>query len=229
MPTEFRGTPMPRIRREHDHRFGTAVITVVALMLAVLGAVLLTWSSGKKEAAISLPEASTAAATGHGAAPVPAQSSSPISVPSPDAPARDEPPTPVVPEELSVLARNFVEAWASHDARHGKDSSYGEAGRRAAALASPALANQLTASQSRSARQWKTWTDAQAQVTATVNDVVIPDGAPAPTAEHAYLRALYTVTTTTAGAPPTANEEHLALEMRRNPSGAWCVASLPFA
>ncbi|MEU9255743.1 hypothetical protein AB0D66_28330 [Streptomyces sp. NPDC048270] len=218
---------MSKSMRDQKSRFGTATIAVTALLLAGLGVGLLIWPFDGNPATAN-PQAPKAA-TGPVTVPAPAQWPPPPATPSPSAtPARDEP-VAAVPAELSNLAHAFVEAWSSHDARQGKDASYEDAGRRAAAFASPALADQLSASTSGTARQWKRWSDAKAQVTAAVSDVLIPDGAPAPTADLAYLRVHYTVTVTSAGTQPTRDEEQVALEARRDPSGKWCVVALPFA
>ncbi|MFI5986791.1 hypothetical protein ACIBEA_38760 [Streptomyces sp. NPDC051555] len=212
---------------EQHSRFGTAAIAATAVLLAGLGVGLLVWPSGGNPATTN-PQAPKPT-TGPVTVPATTPSPPPPVTPSPsDTAARDEP-VAAVPAELSTLARVFVEAWSSHDARQGKDASYADAGRRAAAFASPALAGQLSASTSGTARQWKRWSDTQAQVTAAVTDVLIPDGAPAPTPDLAYLRVHYTVTVTSAGTQPTRDEEHVALEARRDPSGKWCVVALPFA
>ncbi|MFE3559858.1 hypothetical protein ACFXKW_34125 [Streptomyces sp. NPDC059193] len=219
---------MSKSTYDQSSLFVTAAIAATAVLFAGLGVGLLVWPSDGNPAT-SNPRAPKAA-TGPATATAPALSTPPPVTPSvSDAPAPRDESVPAVPAELSSLARTFVEAWSSHDARQGKDVAYSDAARRAAAYASPELADQLSASTPGTARQWKRWSDAQAQVTASVSDVLIPDGAPAPTADLAYLRVHYAVTVTPAGAQPTRDEEQVALEARRQPSGKWCVVALPFA
>ncbi|TGA97456.1 hypothetical protein E2651_31430 [Streptomyces sp. MZ04] len=120
-------------------------------------------------------------------------------------------------------------AWASHDARPGKDTSYDDASRRAADHAAGDLAKDLRtrASGSAGARQWLDWKDDRVQVTATVLQVSLPDGAPAPTGDSGFARVLYKVTQKPATGPSTESEEQVALKLRLGGDGNWRVVGLP--
>ncbi|WP_051715404.1 hypothetical protein [Streptomyces sp. NRRL S-475] len=130
---------------------------------------------------------------------------------------------------MQEVARAFTTAWASHDARPGHDTAYGDASRRAAAYTDGDLAEDLRTYTSGSAggRQWQNWKDRQVQVTVTVLRVSLPDGAPAPTEDSGFARVIYKVTETPASGPAVESEEHVALKLRRIADGSWRVVGLP--
>ncbi|MFE9428968.1 hypothetical protein ACFYNO_39165 [Kitasatospora sp. NPDC006697] len=134
-----------------------------------------------------------------------------------------------MPEDVAVAARRFVVAWTGHDARPGKDGSYDDAARRASAYVSKDLAEQLTTTSAGSARQWQQWTQAEALVAAEISRISVPDGAPAPTADTAWVRVQYRLTVTPAADKPSGTDEQVALKLQRNQAGAWLVTALPDA
>ena len=133
------------------------------------------------------------------------------------------------PRNITAVARGFVLAWASHDARPGKDASYTDAAERATAYTDRALAAQLSLSTPGAARQWQQWTAARARVTADITRIAVPDGAPAPTADTAWVRVRYRLTVTPAIARATSSDEQVALKLKRSTAGAWLVTALPYA
>ncbi|MFD8732332.1 hypothetical protein [Streptomyces sp. NPDC059611] len=130
---------------------------------------------------------------------------------------------------MQEAARSFTTAWASHDARPGRDTAYGDASRRAAAYADGDLAADLRDYTSGSAggRQWQSWKDRQVQVTVTVLQVSLPDGAPALTEDSGFARVIYKLTEKPASGPAVESEEHVALKLRRIADGSWRVVGLP--
>ncbi|MFE0774819.1 hypothetical protein [Streptomyces sp. NPDC058861] len=130
---------------------------------------------------------------------------------------------------VEEAARAFVIAWAGHDARPGRDTSYDDASRRAAVYAAGDLAEALRAHTSGSAarQQWLSWKDRQVQVTVAVLRVSLPDGAPTPSEDSAFARVLYKLSETPAKGPATESEEHVALKLRRGADGSWRVVGLP--
>ncbi|KOU73188.1 hypothetical protein ADK61_24175 [Streptomyces sp. XY66] len=127
------------------------------------------------------------------------------------------------------MARAFAMAWASHDARPGRDSSFDDASRRAAAYAAGDLAEDLRTHTSGSAgtQQWLSWKDRQVQVTVTVLRVSLPDGAPAPSEDSSFARVIYKLKESPDKGPATESEEHVALKLRRGADGSWRVVGLP--
>ncbi|OEJ22042.1 hypothetical protein AR457_39775 [Streptomyces agglomeratus] len=138
-------------------------------------------------------------------------------------------PSPL-PAPIQEAARAFTTAWASHDARPGRDTSFDDASRRAAAYADGDLAEELRTHTSGSAggRQWQSWKERQVQVTVTVLRVSLPDGAPAPTEDSGFARVIYKLTEKAADRPVAESEEHVALKLRRGADGNWRVVGLPY-
>jgi ketosteroid isomerase-like protein len=130
---------------------------------------------------------------------------------------------------MQKTARAFTTAWASHDTRPGRDTSFDDASRRAAAYADGDLAEELRTRTRGSAggRQWMSWKDRQVQVTVTVVQVSLADGAPAPTEESGFARVIYRLTETPADGPATESEQHVALKLHRVADGSWRVVGLP--
>ncbi|MEU6346572.1 hypothetical protein ABZ883_37135 [Streptomyces sp. NPDC046977] len=175
------------------------------------------------------------------ASPTPAASSTDTTQPQPTPPeptgsavpstqgtaAPDEVPAPAsVPPKAAQTARQFVIAWASHDASPGHDTSFSDAGRRSAAYATADLAAQLRDPGDRSTRLWQQWVADKTRDTCVIDRVATPDGAPAPTTTRAFVRVLYTCTTYSAGHQPTRSPDQLALEMHLASAGAWRVGAL---
>ncbi|MCL3998902.1 hypothetical protein [Streptomyces lavenduligriseus] len=214
-------------------RRGTIALFAASAVLAVVGAALLLGTGGSERPATSalVPTTATSSlgAPGRGSparhvpspAPAAASSSSAPSV----MPAEPRP----VPQAVQDAARAFVVTWASHDARPGKDTSYDDASRRAADHAAGDLAQDLRTrtSGSAGAQQWRRWKSGRVQVTASVQRVSLPDGAPAPTQDSGFARVLYTVTQKPAAGAPTKSEQHVALKLRRGGDGIWRVVGLP--
>ncbi|WP_432139660.1 hypothetical protein [Streptomyces sp. bgisy154] len=149
--------------------------------------------------------------------------------PSPTPASADAPSATPVPEDVATVARRFVLAWTGHDARPGKDGSYDDAARRAGAYVGKDLAEQLTTTSAGSARQWQQWTQAQALVAAEISQLAVPDGAPAPTADTAWVRVWYRLTVTPAAGKPSGTDEQVALKLQRSQAGTWLVTALPDA
>ncbi|MEU2354530.1 hypothetical protein ABZ599_16435 [Streptomyces misionensis] len=195
-----------------------------AVLLAVAGILLLITFPGRQGSAE--PPIATATSQGPSTTPrtAPAASKSALrhTAPLDQAPSASG----FVPPEAADTARRFVVAWASHDASPGHDTSFSDAGRRAAVYATDELATQLRDPGSRSARLWQQWVADKTRMSCTVDRVAIPDGAPAATVTRVYVRVLYTCTNRSAGRPVTRSHEQLALEMHRDPSGAWRVGAI---
>ncbi|MFI6689294.1 hypothetical protein [Streptomyces sp. NPDC050485] len=137
-------------------------------------------------------------------------------------------PSPL-PTPIQSAANAFTTAWASHDARPGRDTSFDDASRRAAAYTDGVLAEDLRThtSGSAGAQQWLGWKDRQVQVTVAVLRVSLPDGAPAPTEDSGFARVIYKLTETPAKGPATESEQQVALKLRRSADGSWRVVELP--
>ncbi|MFI2906668.1 hypothetical protein ACG2OD_00135 [Streptomyces sp. PDY-4] len=208
----------------------TITLFVAAAVLATVGVTLL----------FGLPDEADRPATD--STPVTASSSAPAvgsasggTRPAEASPAAEPPTSPEhlsprqVPTPVEDAARSFVTAWASHDARPGRDTSYDDASRRAATYAAGDLAEDLRTHTSGSAarQQWLSWKDHQVQVTVAVLRVSLPDGAPAPSEDSAFARVIYKLTETPAKGPASQSEEHVALKLRRGADGSWRVAGLP--
>jgi hypothetical protein len=213
-------------------RRGTIALSVASAVLAVVGVTLLLGTGeGDRPITTSQPAttASSSAASDRGS---PAQPSPSPTTPSAAASAS----APVTAAALRTVtkpmqdaARAFVIAWASHDARPGKDSAYDDASRRAADHAAGDLATDLRTRQSGSAgaRQWLEWKASQVRVTASILRVSLPDGAPTPTEDSGYAQVLYTVTQDPATGPSPTSQQHVVLKLRRDDDGTWYVVGLP--
>ncbi|MFF9458765.1 hypothetical protein [Streptomyces flaveolus] len=142
--------------------------------------------------------------------------------------APDPKPVPA-PAPVDEVARAFATAWASHDVRPGRDASFDDASRRAAAYAAEDLAEDLRTHTSGSAgrQQWLSWKDRQVRVTVTVLRVSLPDGAPPPSEDSSFARVIYKLTESPAKGPVTESEEHMALKLHRGADGGWRVVGLP--
>ncbi|MFE7132880.1 hypothetical protein ACFVIM_18685 [Streptomyces sp. NPDC057638] len=134
-----------------------------------------------------------------------------------------------LPAAVRRAAAGFTAAWASHDARPGKDRSYTDAGKRAAAFASADLGAAISAPRPSTASLWARWTKDRTRVTATVTKVSVPDGAPAPTRTSALARVLYRLTTAPAKGKATSELKQVALQLERGGDGEWRVIALPYA
>ncbi|MGW7199011.1 hypothetical protein [Streptomyces chryseus] len=130
---------------------------------------------------------------------------------------------------MQEAARAFTVAWAGHDARPGRDSSYEDASRRAAAFADGELAEDLRthAGGIAGGQQWLKWKERQVNVTVTVLRVSVPDGAPAPTEDSGFAQVIYKLTEAPAQGASKESEQHVALELRRVGEGTWRVTGLP--
>ncbi|MGY3677264.1 hypothetical protein [Streptomyces sp. TE33382] len=226
---------MPHTDRQRRPRTaGTVALLAASALLACVGIALLTHGPSSAPRSASAPTAAGTRAKSStepsGIAPSrPAATPSSSTSPSPS-PAGDEAPSVApVPEDVATASRRFVLAWTGHDARPGKDGSYDDAARRAGAYVSKDLAEQLTTTSAGSARQWQQWTQAQALVAAEISRVAVPDGAPAPTADTAWVRVWYRLTITPAAGKPTGTDEQVALKLQRNQAGTWLVTALPDA
>ncbi|MEU2770749.1 MULTISPECIES: hypothetical protein [Streptomyces] len=218
-------TDVARVRAQR----GTITLFAAAAVLAAVG-VALFLGIGDADRSVSphsaprtaIPSAATGSISGSADPATASRVAEPTEFPAASAPIQ-------LPAPMQEAARAFTTAWASHDARPGHDTTYGDASRRAAALADGDLAEDLRSHASGSAgvRQWQDWKDRQVQVTVTVLRVSLPDGAPNPTAESGFARVLYKLTETPVSGPAVASEEHVALKLRRTADGNWRVVGLP--
>ncbi|WP_240204738.1 hypothetical protein [Streptomyces actuosus] len=221
-------TDAARVRAQR----GTIALFVAAAVLAAVGvALLLGLGGGERPAGSGSAPRTTApssAAVGNGKDDTPPAEASPNAEPSGSHDVPDPDPASV-PAPVDEVARAFTTAWASHDARPGRDSSFDDASRRAAAYAAGDLAEDLRTHTSGSAgtQQWLSWKDRQVQVTVTVLRVSLPDGAPAPSEDSSFARVIYKLKESPAKGPVTESEEQVALKLRRGADGSWRVVGLP--
>ncbi|QUI32600.1 hypothetical protein H9W91_18340 [Streptomyces alfalfae] len=136
--------------------------------------------------------------------------------------------TAALPNDVERTARAFAVAYAEHDARDGADSSYADAGARAARLASGELAGVLAQKRPGQDAAWAALRAEKARQSAKVTAAVVPDGAPAVTASSALVRVSYTLTTTPKSGHPRSSSEQLALRLEHTSEG-WRVTALPWA
>lgn len=137
-------------------------------------------------------------------------------------------PSTAPPKDVEHTARAFTTAYAEHDARDGKDSSYADAGARAAKLATGELAGILAQKRPSQDAAWAALRAKQTRQTVKLTSVVVPDGAPAVTRSAALVRVGYTLTTTPKSGPAVRSGEQLALRLEHSPNG-WRVSALPWA
>jgi hypothetical protein len=134
----------------------------------------------------------------------------------------------MLPRDVDRTARLFTAAYAEHDARDGKDSSYAEAGARAARLAAGELVGILGQKRQGQDAAWAALRAEKAHQTVKVTSAVVPDGAPAVTASSALVRVSYTLTTTPKSGHARRSSEQLALRLDHSSKG-WRVTALPWA
>ncbi|MBV9022730.1 MAG: hypothetical protein JO362_02715 [Streptomycetaceae bacterium] len=220
---------MPHTDQRRPRPAGTVAVFAASALLASIGIGLLLYppSAAHRSAAHPGPTASPEPST-----PVPPTATSAALAAASASPGSSAPPTQTplaLPEPIAAAARAFTVAWAGHDARPGHDSSFNDAARRAAAYAGKQLAAQLTTASPGAARQWDQWTAERARVTAQITTAAVPDGAPAPTPDAAYVRVRYRLTVTPATGRPTTTDQQVALELQPDQAGTWLVTSLPNA
>ncbi|MEU3133164.1 hypothetical protein ABZ691_10120 [Streptomyces sp. NPDC006854] len=133
-----------------------------------------------------------------------------------------------LPADVEKTARAFTTAYAEHDARDGADSSYADAGARAARLASGELAGVLAQKRPSQDAAWAALRAEKAHQTAKITSAVVPDGAPAVTASSALVRVGYTLTTTPKSGHGRSSGEQLVLRLEHTSKG-WRVTALPWA
>ncbi|MFE0582304.1 hypothetical protein [Streptomyces sp. NPDC058874] len=138
------------------------------------------------------------------------------------------PPSTSLPADVEQSARAFTAAYAEHDARDGKDSSFADAGARAAKFASGDLVPILGQKRPGQEAAWAALRAEQARQTVEITSTAVPDGAPAPTKAVALVRVSYTLTTTPASGPARRSGEQLALRLEHTSQG-WRVTALPWA
>ncbi|MEU6295283.1 hypothetical protein [Streptomyces erythrochromogenes] len=138
------------------------------------------------------------------------------------------PPNTYLPADVTQTARAFTTAYAEHDARDGKDTSFADAGARAAQFASGDLVPILGQKRPSQEAAWAALRTEQARQTVEITSTAVPDGASAPTRAVALVRVSYTLTTTPASGPARRNGEQLALRLEHTSQG-WRVTALPWA
>ncbi|MDX2531591.1 hypothetical protein [Streptomyces scabiei] len=134
----------------------------------------------------------------------------------------------MLPKDVERTARAFTTAYAEHDARNGKDSSYADAGTRAARLAAGQLADILSQKRPSQDAAWAALRAEKAHQTVKVTSTVLPNGAPAVTTSSALVRVGYTLTTTPKSGHPYRSSDQLALRLEHTSKG-WRVTALPWA
>ncbi|MFJ5850504.1 hypothetical protein [Streptomyces sp. NPDC092903] len=211
-------------------RRGAIALLITSAALAAVGMALLFGLREEDPSTSPMATATVSASSGDAAnrgerTPNPAPSS-PEADPSTSAAATE--PSPV-PTPMLKAARAFTIAWAGHDARPGRDTSYDDASRRAAAFADGELAEDLRTHTSGSAgrQQWLNWKERQVQATVKVLRVSLPDGAPAPTQDSGFAQVIYNVTETPAQGDPSEAEQHVVLKLHRGGDSTWRVTGLP--
>ncbi|KOG07739.1 hypothetical protein ADK35_43840 [Streptomyces viridochromogenes] len=147
---------------------------------------------------------------------------------SPSAGSPASPPSTALPRDVERTARAFTTVYAEHDARDGKDSSYADAGARAAQLAAGELVGILGQKRPSQDAAWAALRAEKARQTVEITSAVVPDGAPAVTASSALVRVGYTLTTTPKSGHTRRSSEHLALRLEHTSKG-WRVTALPWA
>ncbi|MFF9346678.1 hypothetical protein [Streptomyces sp. NPDC014734] len=130
--------------------------------------------------------------------------------------------------DVQRAARAFTTAYSEHDARDGADSSYADAGTRAARLATGELAGVLAQKRPSQVAAWAALRAQKAHQTAKITSAIVPDGAPGATASSALVRVSYTLTTTPKSGDARSASEQLALRLEHTSEG-WRVAALPWA
>lgn len=138
------------------------------------------------------------------------------------------PPSAPLPNDVERTARAFTTAYAEHDARDGADTSYADAGARAARLATGELAGVLAQKRPNQDAAWAALRAERAHQTAKITSAAVPDGAPAATASSALVRVSYTLTTTTKSGHARSSNEQLALRLEPASEG-WRITALPWA
>ncbi len=133
-----------------------------------------------------------------------------------------------LPADVERTAGAFATAYAEHDARDGADSSYADAGARAARLASGELAGVLAQKRPSQVAAWTALQAEKARQAAKITSTAVPDGAPAVTASSALVRVSYTLTTTPKSGRTRSSNEQLALRLEHTSKG-WRVTALPWA
>ncbi|MGW1496359.1 hypothetical protein [Streptomyces sp. NPDC002402] len=215
---------MPAPKSVNTSTGKVVALFAAAALLATIGILLLVTDPDRPASRAAAPKPQPSATDTSEAQPEPAGSPAPSTG---GTAAPNEAPAPAsVPPKAAETARQFAIAWASHDASPGHDTSFSDAGRRAAAYATADLAAQLREPGERSTRLWQQWVADKTRVTCAIDRVATPDGAPAPTTTRAFVRVLYTCTTHSAGHQPTSSPDQLALEMHLASAGAWRVGAL---
>ena len=138
------------------------------------------------------------------------------------------PPSTTLLADVEQTARAFTTAYAEHDARDGKDSSFADAGARASQFASGDLVAVLSQKRPGQDAAWAALRAEKARQTVEITSTEVPDGAPAPTQSVALVRVGYTLTTTPASGPERRSGEQLALRLEHTSLG-WRVTALPWA
>ncbi|MEN8656135.1 hypothetical protein ABCR94_37575 [Streptomyces sp. 21So2-11] len=133
-----------------------------------------------------------------------------------------------LPKNVERTARAFATAYASRDARDGKDSSYADAGARAARLSTGELAGILAQKRPSQDAAWAALRAEKARQTVKVTSAAVPDGAPAVTQSSGLVRVGYILTTTPKSGRAGRSSEQLALRLEQTPHG-WRVTALPWA
>ena len=217
-------------RQRRPQSAGTVALLAASLLLALIGITLLAHRSPTAAPAPREPSSSpsTSASRAPGEASRSAAASQAPSTGSPSHSASAQQSAGAIPADVAAVARRFILAWASHDARPGKDASYDDAAERAAAYADRDLARQLPNSSASTARQWQQWTKTEARVSADITRIAIPDGAPAPSADTAWVRVRFRLTVSPAAGHTSTTDEQAALKLQRSADGHWLVTALPY-
>lgn len=200
---------MPRTdRQRHPGAAGTVALLVGSALLGGLGLYLLADGPSSPPPSISAPSTSAPA--------LPSRSSADAS----PALREGEASPAAVPEAIEEVARHFVLAWSGHE-----DSSYADATRRAASYASADLAEQLTTHAAVSGYQWE---HQDAPIAVEIRGISVPDGAPAPTTDTAWVRVRYQSSVTSAMGRINKTDEQVTLKLQRDLADTWRVTALPY-
>jgi hypothetical protein len=138
-------------------------------------------------------------------------------------------PVPVLGSGPADAARSYVLTADAHDARPGKDHGFLDSYLRARRYVSTSLYALITAPSQRGDYLWAAWTKAQATVTVQVLRVAVPDGAPPPTPNTAYVRVQFRQVVTphaATGGRPASTDDAVSLVVTKDGHGHWVVTQL---
>jgi hypothetical protein len=136
-------------------------------------------------------------------------------------------PTPSLAPGHVAVATGYVTVANTHDARPGKDRAFTDSYKRTGPYVTPELLRIVSADSRRGDYEWAQWLREQATVRVEVVATGVPDGAPAPTADTAYVRVQFRqiVTPTVAGGTERTTDGAVNMLLSRT-GDEWRVSRL---